>query len=100
MKTAQRRFAPFGLYLALLAAIVSAGLYIVEGQITLPLEISLAFIVIGLAIFVILDPQRVRASLTGRQARYGSNALVMIIAFLGILIVINFVAYKIPSVGT
>ncbi len=97
MKAGQRRFAPFGLYLAILAAIVSAGLYIVEGQITLPLEISLAFILVGLATFAILDPQRVRASLAGRQARYGSNALVLSLAVIGILVVINFLINKYPQ---
>jgi ABC-type uncharacterized transport system involved in gliding motility auxiliary subunit len=50
--------------------------------------------VIGLATFVALDPGAIRATLTGRQARYGSNALILIVAFLGILVVVNYLAYK------
>jgi ABC-type uncharacterized transport system involved in gliding motility auxiliary subunit len=50
--------------------------------------------VIGMAVFVALDPGAVRKAFTGRQAKYGSNALVLSVAFLGILVVINFLAYK------
>ncbi len=89
-------FAPIGLYLSGLAAIVSAGYYIVFQRFDLPLEISLGFIVIGLALFILLDPERARVALTGRQARYGSNALVLVLAVLGILIVINYLVFKNP----
>jgi len=97
MKTEYRRFAPLGLYLSLIAVIVSAGLYIVQREFNLPLQISLALIVVGLAFYAILDPGHVRESLTGRQARYGSNTLVMALAFIGILVVINFLVYKYPK---
>ena len=90
MNSKLRRFASLGLYLSLLAALVSAGYYIILRQWNLPLQISLALVVLGLAIFAAFDPDRVRVVITGRQARYGSNALVMTIAFLGILVVINF----------
>ena len=89
-----RRFAPVGLYISLAAAILSVGLYFVQRQVTLALEISLGFVIIGLALFAVLDPNRVRAALTGRQARYGSNALVLTIAFLGILVVVNYLVFN------
>jgi ABC-type uncharacterized transport system involved in gliding motility auxiliary subunit len=89
-----RRFAPIGLYLALLAALVALSLYIIQREWNLYLQISLAMILVGLAAFALLDPGRVRTALTGRQARYGSNALVMSVAFLGILVVINYLGYK------
>ncbi|MGZ9234022.1 MAG: GldG family protein [Anaerolineales bacterium] len=57
---------------------------------------SAGFIILGIAAYAILEPDRVRRFLTGRQARYGSNALVMTIAFLGILIVGNVLAYQNP----
>ena len=72
----------------------SAGLYIVQREWNLPLQISLALIVVGLAVFALLDPERVRVALTGRQARYGSNTLVLTIAFLGILVVINYLVFN------
>ncbi len=87
-----RRFAPIGLILSGLAVLVSAGLYIVYRRFDLPLQISLGAIVLGLALYVLLDPQGARQALTGRQARHGSNALLMTIAFVGILVVINYLA--------
>ena len=97
MKSKQlKRFAPIGLYIAILAALVSGGLYIVQRSFNLPLQISLAFIVVGLAAYAMMDPQHLREILTGRQARYGSNAVILSIAFVGIVIVINYLAYKNP----
>ncbi len=87
-----RRYAPIGLYLAGLATLAAIGLYIVQGTVTLPTKISLAIIVIGLALYVLLDPQRTREILVGRQVRYGSNSLLLTIAFVGIIIVINYLA--------
>jgi ABC-type uncharacterized transport system involved in gliding motility auxiliary subunit len=88
--------APFGLYLAALASIVSLGLYIVQREVTIYLQISLGLILFGLAFFAIIDPGRVKAMFSGRQVRYGSNAFVMSLAFIGILIVINYFAYQNP----
>ncbi|MGA2502952.1 MAG: Gldg family protein [Anaerolineales bacterium] len=61
------------------------------------LAISAALIVLGLAFFALLDPQRVRVLLTGRQARYGSNAAIMLLAFVGILLVINIFVLQNPG---
>jgi ABC-type uncharacterized transport system involved in gliding motility auxiliary subunit len=61
------------------------------------LGISAALIVLGLASFALLDPQRVRELLTGRQARYGSNAAIMLLAFLGILLVVNILVLQYPG---
>lgn len=58
------------------------------------LIISLALLVAGLGIYAIAEPQKVQRLLTGRQARYGSNTLVMTLAFLGILIAANVIAYQ------
>ena len=94
MDSKWRRVAPFGLYLSLLAALAAIGLYVVQREWNLALQISLAVFVVGLAVFAVLDPGRLRQALTGRQARYGSNALIITIAVLGILGVITFLAYK------
>ena len=97
MKPEWRRFAPIGLYLALLAALVSIGLYVVQRQMSLALQISLGLIVIGLALYALLDPDKVRQLLTGRQARYGSNALVLTFAFIGIIVVLNYLVFANPK---
>lgn len=92
MKTSLKKFAPFGVYLAIISALVSFGLLIVRQKFDLFLQISLGFILIGLAISILLDPNKAREILTGRQAKYSSNTLVLSIAFIGILVVINVIA--------
>jgi ABC-type uncharacterized transport system involved in gliding motility auxiliary subunit len=61
------------------------------------LWISAGLFFLGLAFFALLDPQRVRELLTGRQARYGSNAAIMLLAFVGILFVINLLVLQNPG---
>ncbi len=85
-----RRYATWGLVVAIVAAIASVSLYIIQGEVTRELQISLGLLVIGLAAFAALDPDRVRELLAGRQARYGSNALVFSLAILGILLIANY----------
>ncbi len=58
------------------------------------LVLSLAVFVASLGMYAIAEPQKVQRFLTGRQARYGSNTLVMTLAFLGILIAANVIAYQ------
>jgi ABC-type uncharacterized transport system involved in gliding motility auxiliary subunit len=94
MDSKWRRLAPFGLYLALLAGLAAIGLYIVQREWNLALQICLALVVLGLAAFAILDPGKLRQGIKGRQARYGSNAIVVLIAVLGILGVVTYIAYK------
>ena len=91
MKLNRKKLAPYGLYLSILAALVSGGLYLVERSFNLPLQISLGLVVVGVALFALLDPQKLKEGLAGRQARYGSNAFILFVAFLGILIVVNYV---------
>jgi ABC-type uncharacterized transport system involved in gliding motility auxiliary subunit len=89
-----RRFAVIGLVIAGIATLVSISLFIVQRAFNLPLQISLGFIILGLALYVLLDPERTRELLTGRQARHGSNAFLMSFAFIGIVVVINFFVYN------
>ena len=94
MNTNWRRFAPIGLIIALVAFLVGLGFFIVQGEFNRAVQVSLGVLVIGLAIYAILDPSKVRKNLTGRQARYGSNMAILTIAFLGILVVVNYLGYE------
>ena len=92
-----RRFAPIGLYVALLALLTAGGLYVVFNTFNLAVQISLGVAVLGVASFIIIDTDRALKALTGRQARYGSNALVLTLAVIGVIFVVNYLAYKNPS---
>ena len=104
-----KRFAPVCLWVSAAALLVAViilivkllvfiGLYSPTSQktINLVLWISMGVAIIGPAIYALLDPQRIREFLTGRQARRGSNAIVMLIAFILILIVVNIIVYQNP----
>ncbi len=93
MDTRWRRYAPLGLYLALGSAVAAGVLVIIQREWNIYLQVSLGLIVIGLAMYALLDPAGLRKVLTGRQARYGSNALVLSVAFIGILVVVNYLLY-------
>jgi gliding motility-associatede transport system auxiliary component len=80
--------------ISIIALLASIGLYIVQRQFNLALQISVGLFIIGLAVFVVLDPDQIRRLVTGRQARYGSNAFIITLAFIGILVVINYLGYK------
>ncbi|NPV57343.1 MAG: hypothetical protein HPY76_11825 [Anaerolineae bacterium] len=85
------KYAPFGWYLALIAAIGAVGYFIVKQTFDLPLQIMLGVIVLGIALAIIFDPQKIKDWLVGRQAKYSSNALVLVIAVLGIVVIINYI---------
>jgi ABC-type uncharacterized transport system involved in gliding motility auxiliary subunit len=108
-KWTAQRFAPAGLWLsgiAIFVAIIALviklltyiGLYTPTNQkpFTLALWISLGVAIMGLAIYALLNPKRVREFLAGRQARHGSNAVIMLIAFILILVVVNAIVYQNP----
>jgi ABC-type uncharacterized transport system involved in gliding motility auxiliary subunit len=109
MKSADR-FAWIGLLVSGLALLATILLGIVRALATfgilasvnikstnIGLSISAALVVIGLASYVLLVPDKVRQFLTGRQARYGSNSLIMVLAFVGILIVVNVLVFQHPQ---
>jgi len=105
-----QQFAPAGLILALLALGSSIILGLVKGiaalklytpanpqTLTLALQISVGLTIVGLALYAMLAPEKVRRFLSGRQARYGSNTLINAVAFIGILFVINMLVYQNPK---
>lgn len=94
MKPEWRPYAVVGLVISAIALIAAPLLYFIYREFNLAVQICLALVVLGLAAFAILDPDRVRTLLTGRQARYGSNSIVLTLAFLGILVIVNYLAYQ------
>jgi ABC-type uncharacterized transport system involved in gliding motility auxiliary subunit len=106
-KFTARKAAPIGLALSVLALLsgiiflavkllVLVGIYSPPNQnwINTALLISLGGFILGLALFALLDPKRVRVLLTGRQARHGSNSLIIILALIGILVVVNLLVFQ------
>ncbi len=111
-KTTPARYAFIGLIVALLACVATGLLALVKGaaalaiykpdaaqtnSINIALGVSALLIILGLAVYGILAPDKVRRVFTGRQARYGSNILIMSLAFIGIIFVVNALAFQNPK---
>lgn len=103
------RYAVIGLWVSILSfvalliaaamkAFETMGFYTPTNLTLLPRLIvgSIAGIFIGLGIFALLDPNRIRRFLSGRQAKYGSNALITSVAFVAIIVFVNVLAYQNP----
>jgi len=108
-KNPNAQYAVIGLIVALVACIstgllASANFFGVIGMFTLPddaqnvvdiaLQVSLGLLIVGLASAAILNPDAVRRFFTGRQARYGSNSLILTVAFIGILVAGNYIVFN------
>ena len=79
-------------YVALAALAAGAARYLIWREMDVWAEgLLIGGVVLG-ALFILARPAQVRAALTGRATRYGSNAVVMSIAFVGILIGLNYLA--------
>lgn len=104
------RFTFIAIIVAVLACITAGFFLITKGLLNIGmfsgattetinkgLIISGGVVILALATYLLLEPDKVRRALTGRQARYGSNAIIMSVAFLGILIVANVLAFQNPD---
>lgn len=94
MKTNKQKYANVALILSGVATLATVILAIIFQEFALPVQICLALAVIGLAVFSLLNPEAIRKLFTGRQAKHGSNSLIMTVAVLVIVIVINLVGYN------
>lgn len=87
-----------GCYLLGLGLALATGVrYLLEPFLDNWIRGGVALAVVAVAAGVMLDPDRIRRSLTGRQARYGGNALLFGLGFLGILVVANALAASYPQ---
>lgn len=93
----RQRYSPWAYLLAAVALIAAAIVYILNRRVDPSVQVLLAGAALFLAAGVVLDPERIRRFLSGRQARYGSNALLLSLAVLGSLGVLNYLAYQNPK---
>jgi ABC-type uncharacterized transport system involved in gliding motility auxiliary subunit len=92
-----QRFAPFAYLAGLVVLAGTAGWWFFSREFDLYVRLGLGLTVIGLAAGILLDPDRVRRALVGRQVRYGSNAVLVTLALIGILAVVNYIVYASPT---
>ena len=83
--------------LGILSVVVSLVLLIL-----VPNSRIFSYILLGLGfalltMSLVASRRRLAASVTGRQGRYGANTILMILAFLAIVAILNFVAFDNPA---
>lgn len=84
-------------YLVALALISGSAIWsLIHRIVGIPVTVGLSLAIVAIVTAVVLDPARLRRALAGRQARYGSNMIVISAAFMGILIVLNYLIYNHP----
>lgn len=109
-KKSAKKFAPYGIVLSAISLIAGVFFLVIkllvlmqiysppnQNWINLALLISLGTFIIGFAFFSLLDPKRVRELIAGRQAKHGSNALIILLSLVGIIVVVNLLIYQNPK---
>jgi len=87
-----------GCYLLAVVGLLASGVkYLLDPVIDGWLRGGVVVVLAAAAAGVLLDPARVRQAFSGRQARYGGNAALFGVGFLGILVVINALAASYPQ---
>jgi ABC-type uncharacterized transport system involved in gliding motility auxiliary subunit len=80
-----KTWARVALIIGLGSLLVAVVIWLLNRQFDDPVRIALAVGVLGLALAALFNPGAVQRWLQGRQARYGSNVVIMTVALVGIL---------------
>jgi ABC-type uncharacterized transport system involved in gliding motility auxiliary subunit len=91
-----KQLVPLAIVLGFLGLAAAAVIWLLQRQFDMSVRLALAFGVLAFAVAVLLDPGTVLTWLQGRQARYGSNVVLMSLAFVGILGIVNYLIINGP----
>jgi ABC-type uncharacterized transport system involved in gliding motility auxiliary subunit len=94
MREKMRAYAGTIALVGVVLLLVALGAWAVQGTLATWASIVLGVGVVAGAVSIVLEPAPVVRALTGRRARYGSNAVVMSLAFVVIIAVVNYVGSR------
>lgn len=94
MEDKKQKLSKIALIVAGIGAFASLALALIIKDFSLPIQIALGVTLVSLVMSIVMDPLSIKKWLQGRQARYSSNALLLTIAFLVILVIVNLLSYK------
>ena len=94
MWTSLKKYSIYLIYLAGLVLVAALILGLVRSRFDLWPRTLLGVSVILVALSALLEPERLQRFFTGRSTRYGSSALVVSVAFLGILVLLNYLSSR------
>jgi NADH:ubiquinone oxidoreductase subunit 6 (subunit J) len=72
----------------------SCVIYLINPASTLLVQVGVTVGAVLLLVVVLMRPNVAHVAITGRSVRYASNAGVMCLAFIAILVLINFLSFK------
>lgn len=96
MQPVLKRLTPLWLALGIGGLLVSGVVRLLQGKFDAYAQGSLALGLVGFALALILNRDEAQTWLGGRQARYGGNTLLMTVAFVAIVVMINYLVVKNP----
>ncbi len=96
MQSSMRRLTPLWLALGFGGLAAAGVLALLRGQFDPYAQSSLAVALVGFMLALVFNRESAQTWLGGRQARYGGNTLVMAVAFLAIVVMINYIVYQNP----
>ncbi len=78
--------------------VIALGLYTIASpeKLTNALWVSLGLVIIGIAVYAFLEPAKIQKFLTGRQAKYGGNTIIAVLAFALTVVIVNVLAFDNP----
>ncbi len=97
MKLPRRTLVQAAAGIGLAGLIVAAGLILVRQRTDTGVYIGVGVAAAGFVAALVLERERLTALARGRQARYGSNAVLAGAALLAILVLVNVVAFQNPK---
>ena len=97
MESSLKRYAPYAAVLGLVGLLAAAVIWLLRREVDVSVQASLAVGLLGFALALLFNPAAVQSWLLGRQARYGGNVLVMVLALLGILVLANYLVRQNPQ---
>jgi len=85
------------MWLGLAALVVAGVLAFIVRQFDTSVQVSLVVGLLGLALAVLFDPGALMRWAGGRQAKYGANTAVMVLALIGIVVLVNYLVQQLPA---
>ncbi|MGQ0603660.1 MAG: DUF7088 domain-containing protein, partial [Anaerolineales bacterium] len=92
-----RPYAPWALALGIGGLVVAASAALIYRQFNTVVQVSLVVGLLGFVIAILLNPGAVTNWAGGRQARYGTNAAIMSLAMVGIVVLVNYLVQRAPA---
>ena len=97
LKIPRRTLATVAAIVGLVGLLAAAALLVVRGQSGTPVYVGLLVAAAGFAAALLSDRERLLRLARGRQARYGTNAVLAVGALGSILVLLNIVAFQNPQ---